>query len=81
MAKRAFSVVLSDIEGTTTPISFVANTLFPYIRRELSSYLHTNWGKQQLTDDIQQLRALAAEDKENNIEGAVEIMIHTMKKR
>ena len=35
-APRAF---LLDIEGTTTPIDFVTKTLFPYARRELSSFL------------------------------------------
>lgn len=37
---NTISVVILDIEGTTTPISFVAQTLFPYIRKELDSYLH-----------------------------------------
>ena len=32
-------VVLLDIEGTTTPISFVYDTLFPYARRRLRTFL------------------------------------------
>ncbi len=31
--------VVLDIEGTTTPISFVTGTLFPYARRRLRGYL------------------------------------------
>jgi enolase-phosphatase E1 len=31
--------VLLDIEGTTTPISFVYNVLFPYVRRHVHEYL------------------------------------------
>ena len=31
--------ILLDIEGTTTPISFVVETLFPYARRHLRKYL------------------------------------------
>ena len=33
------SVVLTDIEGTTTPIAFVQQVLFPYARRHLASFL------------------------------------------
>ena len=33
------SHVLLDIEGTTCPVSFVADTLFPYARARLESYL------------------------------------------
>lgn len=32
-------VIVLDIEGTTTPIAFVRDTLFPYARRELRPYL------------------------------------------
>ena len=32
-------VVLLDIEGTTTPISFVYDTLFPYARKRLRTFL------------------------------------------
>jgi len=34
--------ILLDIEGTTTPIAFVYNTLFPYARQHLASFLSTN---------------------------------------
>src|SRR6185369_11136531 len=36
---EAVDVVLLDIEGTTTPISFVYDTLFPYARRRLRTFL------------------------------------------
>jgi len=32
-------VLLLDIEGTTTPIAFVTDTLFPYARARLASFL------------------------------------------
>ena len=34
-------MVLLDIEGTTTPIAFVTETLFPYARTHLPDYLST----------------------------------------
>ncbi len=33
------SVVVTDIEGTTTPIAFVHDVLFPYARRALPAYV------------------------------------------
>jgi enolase-phosphatase E1 len=35
-------VILLDIEGTTTPISFVTETLFPYARTNLAPFLDRN---------------------------------------
>ena len=31
--------IVLDIEGTTTPVAFVRDTLVPYARRELRPYL------------------------------------------
>ena len=41
-ARRGIDVVLLDIEGTTTPIAFVHDVLFPYARARVSSYLEEN---------------------------------------
>jgi enolase-phosphatase E1 len=38
-AFEGVEVVLLDIEGTTTPISFVYDVLFPYARKHLQSFL------------------------------------------
>lgn len=37
-------VLLLDIEGTTTSISFVYDVLFPFARRELPGFVSRNWG-------------------------------------
>lgn len=50
------SVVILDIEGTTTPISFVADVLFPYVRKTLKEHLENNWEKDELKADIDALR-------------------------
>lgn len=39
LADRGVVVVLLDIEGTTTPIAFVHETLFPYARRRVRAFL------------------------------------------
>ena len=38
----AARAILLDIEGTTTPVSFVTGVLFPYARRHLRSHLETH---------------------------------------
>ena len=48
--------VLLDIEGTTTPITFVTEVLFPYVRREINSYLTKRWDCEEVQNDIEALR-------------------------
>ena len=38
-----FRYVLLDIEGTTTPISFVKDVLFPYASKHVTAYLGETW--------------------------------------
>lgn len=49
-------LVITDIEGTTTPISFVRDTLFPYARPRLASWLREHASTptgQTLLDQVQ----------------------------
>jgi enolase-phosphatase E1 len=39
MKLEEYSVCLFDIEGTTTPVSFVHETLFPYSKEKISDYI------------------------------------------
>lgn len=48
---------LLDIEGTTTPISFVHEVLFPYARERMPGYLAAREGSQDLKADLAALRA------------------------
>ncbi|MGH8508357.1 MAG: acireductone synthase [Gammaproteobacteria bacterium] len=41
--------ILLDIEGTTSSIEFVYQTLFPYARRALPSFLETHWDEPAVT--------------------------------
>src|SRR4051794_36390809 len=49
--------VLLDIEGTTTPISFVFDILFPYASRNVGAYLDANHLKPELRHTLQALHA------------------------
>lgn len=65
--------LIVDIEGTTTPIDFVKETLFPYVSENIEEYLTKNYDEEETKKDIQALRELAAKDKEDKCEGVVEI--------
>jgi enolase-phosphatase E1 len=49
--------VLLDVEGTTTPIDFVAGVLFPFARRRLRGYLDAHAGDPALASDLELLRS------------------------
>eukprot|EP00026_Physarum_polycephalum_P015737 Phypoly_transcript_16489.p1 GENE.Phypoly_transcript_16489~~Phypoly_transcript_16489.p1 ORF type:complete len:256 (+),score=37.89 Phypoly_transcript_16489:90-857(+) len=73
MATPTIKAVVLDIEGTTTPISFVSETLFPYISRELETYLRKNWNDETTKKDVELLRDLASQDKVSGVKDVVEI--------
>lgn len=40
--------ILLDIEGTTSSVSFVYDVMFPFVRRELATYLSSDWESDHL---------------------------------
>ena len=52
-----------DIEGTTTPISFVKDILFPYAADKVAPFLAANWESALVQGDVALLREQAAKDK------------------
>lgn len=57
VAEWEIDAVLLDIEGTTTPISFVYSVLFPYARAHLRDYLREHLGDDDARDAALMLRA------------------------
>src|SRR5947209_17756677 len=51
--------VLTDIEGTTTPISFVRETLFPFARARLPALLAERAGEPEIAAELAEVRRLA----------------------
>lgn len=43
-------VVLLDIEGTTSSVSFVYDVMFPFVRRELDRFLKVQWESEALRE-------------------------------
>lgn len=65
--------IVLDIEGTTTPISFVTDVLFPYARDNVGRHLDATYDLAETQEDIELLRAQVQEDLENGVAGAVPI--------
>jgi enolase-phosphatase E1 len=57
-----FRSVLLDIEGTTSPISFVYETLFPYAREHLGSFLHEHSSDPAVTSIFEELKSANLND-------------------
>jgi len=58
----ATKCILLDIEGTTTPIDFVYQTLFPFARTHVKDYLARHWNSADVQQDIAELRTEQADD-------------------
>ena len=57
MERHNVRAILLDIEGTTTPISFVHDVLFPYSQQHLESFLANHDESPDVSADIELLRA------------------------
>ncbi|GJU43027.1 probable bifunctional methylthioribulose-1-phosphate dehydratase/enolase-phosphatase E1 [Tanacetum coccineum] len=65
--------VVLDIEGTTTPISFVTDVLFPYARDNVRMHLEETYDRVDTQEDIKLLRSQVDDDLQNGVVGAVPI--------
>ena len=66
--KSPASVILLDIEGTTTPIDFVYRVLFPYARARVKSFIADHLSDEQTQADIAGFRDEHAEDIRQGLE-------------
>jgi enolase-phosphatase E1 len=62
LAARGVGCVLLDIEGTTTPISFVHDVLFPFARTHLDEFLQSDTNTHDLNGILETLAAEHAAD-------------------
>lgn len=60
--------VLLDIEGTTTPISFVYDVLFGYARSHVRKYLQEHSSSAEVVADLARLRVEHAVDVKQNLQ-------------
>ncbi|KAF9580929.1 hypothetical protein BGW38_002232 [Lunasporangiospora selenospora] len=74
---QSYDIVVTDIEGTTTPIVFVKNVLFPYVTSHMQEFLKKNWASEELKSKIEGLRTQATKDIADNVEGATPIPVES----
>jgi len=60
--------VLLDIEGTTTPVEFVYETLFPFARQHASEFVEEHLDSQEVRADVDALKEERRADVEKGIE-------------
>jgi len=70
--------ILLDIEGTTTPVAFVYEVLFPYARKHLEDFVRAHAREESLEADLAKLRAEQASDPEQHAESPVEYLLWLM---
>lgn len=65
---KPIKALLLDIEGTTTPIDFVYNILFPYARDHVKPYLAEHVASAELQSEIRDLLEENAEDARRGLD-------------
>jgi enolase-phosphatase E1 len=60
---ESYGAILLDIEGTTTPVRFVYDVLFPYSRARFAGFLRAHGQDVQVQEEIAGLRAEHARDE------------------
>ena len=63
--------ILLDIEGTTTPIDFVYQVLFPFARTHVKDYLSRHWTTAGVQEDLAGLRKEQVGDTEQGLASPV----------
>jgi enolase-phosphatase E1 len=71
MPEANVRAILLDIEGTTTPVEFVYEVLFPYARNAVREFVRQNYHDADLQPDILKLKAEYRSDIEQNHEPPV----------
>lgn len=61
-AVPSYSALVLDIEGTLCPISFVHETLFPYVGKELRPYIDAHWNDESFKPVLEALRKQYKDD-------------------
>lgn len=57
------TIILCDIEGTTTDISFVKEVLFPYARDNCGHFLNQHFDEPEIQEIIKDLCELSIKDR------------------
>ncbi|KAJ2768469.1 enolase-phosphatase E1 [Coemansia nantahalensis] len=75
MAPGGYDAVLLDIEGTTTPISYVHDELFPYVARNVAQFLEARWDEPEVQKHVRAIAEQANRDVEAGIAAAIGVAL------
>lgn len=56
LSEKMIKAILTDIEGTTSSIAFVHETLFPFARAKMAEFVEKNQGREDVAGHIQAAR-------------------------
>ncbi len=65
--------ILLDIEGTTTSIRFVYDTLFPFARAQMAAFLQSEWHAPTVQDDVAAIRTQARQDLTDGVDDTPQV--------
>ena len=67
--------ILADIEGTTSSIAFVKETLFPYAREHMAAWVHAHRNEERVTRQLAEV-SRQGNLQEDDITGAIALLHH-----
>lgn len=70
--------IITDIEGTTTPLAFVHDVLFPYARERLAGFCRTRQSHAEVSAALRAARALEGKPS-STLEETIELLLGWMK--
>ncbi|MCY0110668.1 acireductone synthase [Pseudomonas monsensis] len=70
----SIKAILTDIEGTTSAVSFVFDVLFPYAARHLPDFVRQNVGRADVAEQIAAVRR-DSNEPEADVERVIEILL------
>ncbi len=71
---KNIKAILTDIEGTTSSISFVHEVLFPYSKQQMPVFLEQNFEKAEVQKILLEVLAKDVLTKENDLQTCLEIL-------
>lgn len=70
----SIKAILTDIEGTTSAVSFVFDVLFPYAARHLPDFVRQNAGRADVAEQIAAVRR-ESNEPQADVERVIEILL------
>lgn len=69
--------ILTDIEGTTTSVSFVYDTLFPYFKDNLTEFVNTHAEKAEVKTQLEKTKAWAKTEENLSLDnqGVIDLLL------